>query len=43
MKHIYISMIHPHLKYASAVWDPHQLKDIKILEEVEQFACEVCM
>ena len=39
MRHIYISMICPHLEYASAVWDPHQLKDIRILQ---QFARKVC-
>ena len=34
MRHIHISMIsmiRPHLEYASAVWHPRQLKDIRIL------------
>jgi len=31
MRHIHISMIRPHLEYASVVWDPRQLKDIRIL------------
>ena len=39
---IYVSMICPHLEYARAVWDPHQLKDTTILEKVQQFTCKVC-
>jgi len=35
MRLIYISMIRPHLEYASAVWDPHQLKDIRIFEKAK--------
>jgi len=30
------------MEYASAVWDPHQLKDIRILGEVQQFTFKVC-
>ena len=37
-------LIRPHLMYinASAVWSPHLAKDIKIIEDVQEFAFRVC-
>jgi len=37
---LYISLVRPHLEYASPVWNPY-LKDIKQLEEVEKFALKM--
>ena len=31
----YISLVRPHLDYASPVWNPYSLKDIRILESVQ--------
>ena len=28
-------MVRPTLEYASAVWDPHERKDIQLLEKVQ--------
>ena len=42
LKQLYVAFIHPHLEYATAVWDPHQSKDIQELESVQCFACRVC-
>ena len=39
---LYKSMIHPHLKYASAIWSPDLAKDIKIIEDVQKFALRIC-
>ena len=39
IRDIYISIFHTHLEHARAVWDPCQLKDIRILENI---ACKVC-
>ena len=35
---IYVSMVKSHLDYASVVWNPHLLKDIRALETVQQYA-----
>ena len=32
---LYLSLIRPHLEYATQVWSPHQLKDIQKLEAVQ--------
>ena len=38
---LYRSLVLPILDYASIVWDPHLVKDIKQLESVQTFACRV--
>ena len=40
---LYLSLIRPHLEYATQVWSPHQLKDIQKLEAVQKFALKVCL
>ena len=35
---LYLSLVRPHLKYASPVWNPYKQKHIKHLENVERFA-----
>ena len=36
-----LSLVRPHLEYASPVWNPHMHKDIKLLENVEKFAIRI--
>ena len=38
---LYLSLVRPHLDYASAMWSPHMKKDKVALEYVQKFAC--CM
>ena len=38
---LYISLVRPHLEYASPVWNPYLKKDIKQLEDVEKFALKM--
>ena len=38
---LYRSLVLPILDYASIVWDPHLVKDIKQLESVQTFACRL--
>ena len=40
---LYLSLIRPHLEYATPVWSPHLLKDIHKLEAVQTFALKVCL
>ena len=40
--HLHVSLVRPHLEYASQVWDPHLLKDICKLENVQKFALRIC-
>ena len=42
IKTLYLALIRPNLEYASVVWDPYLIKDRKILEDVQKFACRVC-
>jgi len=39
LKQLYLSTVRPHLDYACQIWDPHLVKDKKILEDVQKFAC----
>ena len=34
-RHIYIAFVRPHLEYCQAVWSPHLLKNIDLLENVQ--------
>ena len=36
------SLVRPHVEYASQVWDPFLIKDIKRLESVQRFALRMC-
>ena len=33
---LYVSLVQPQPDYLSSVWDPHQLKDIRVLENVQR-------
>ena len=39
---LYISLVRPHLEYASPVWNPYLQKNINTLEEVQKFALRMC-
>ena len=39
---LYISLVRPHLEYASPVWDPFLVKDIQKLESVQKLALKMC-
>ena len=32
----------PNVEYAITFWDPHIIKDCKVLEDVQNFVCRVC-
>ena len=38
LKHLYLSLVRPHMEYACQVWDPYLTKDQKALECVQKFA-----
>ena len=38
---LYLSLVHPSLEYVSQVWDPHSLKDVKVLENIQTFALRI--
>ena len=38
---LYLTMVRPHLKYASPVWNPSTRKQVKKIEDVEKFAMKV--
>ena len=35
-KQLYISLVRPHLEFASSVWNPYRQGDISILEKVQR-------
>ena len=37
-----MSLVGPHLEYASDVWDPHLLKDKKLIENVQKYGLRIC-
>ena len=39
---LYISLVRPHLEYASQIWSPHLIKHVNQLEQVQKFALKVC-
>ena len=40
-KKLYITFVRPHLEYAQAVWAPHLMKHINIIENVQKRATEL--
>ena len=42
LKHMYISLVRPHLEYATQVWDPHLQQNIGDIESVQKFALRIC-
>ena len=41
LKQLYLTLIRPHLDYASQVWDPHLTKDKAKLEKIQKLACRL--
>ncbi len=39
---LYLSIVRPHLEYASSLWDPHMSKDITALESVQRDVGNLC-
>ena len=39
---LYLSLIRPHLEYASPVWNPYLQKNMNSLENVQKFALKMC-
>ena len=41
LKQLYLLLVRPHLEYACQIWDPHLVKDRKMLEKVQKFGCRL--
>ena len=39
---LYLSLVRPHLEYASSVWSPYRAGEIKALEDVQKLALRIC-
>ena len=42
LRQLYLSLVRPHLEYASSVWNPYLCKDITQIENVQKFASKIC-
>ena len=41
LKQLYLTLVRPHLEYASQLWDPHTQNDMDKLEAVQKFALKL--
>ena len=41
LKQLYLWLVRPHLEYACQIWDPHLVRDKKMLENVQKFGCKL--
>ena len=40
---LYLTLVRPHLEHANQVWDPHLVKDCKLMKDIERIACKLCL
>ena len=38
---LYVSLVYPHLEYASEIWNPHLIGDVQVLEKVQKLATKL--